>query len=654
MYAKRTKMKSFKQKDLFELKRTGTFGSFSAAGSFPVNYVLASFDIEDLKHLTFARELVNDKLDFEMMMQRDIDEDRAIRELAEYLYPSNKDIEELKSNIVFFPPILVAILDVRDEKVSPFYPKQITTEVDDFITSDWGDLFQIKGFKSESQKHSTKLGSFLVQKSPVEIGLNIESNGSRLVVIDGQHRLYAIKEMIKSSKKSALNELHLPVCIVFPPQSTTEFCGQKVPSSTEVFRHLFVDVNATMEQVGGHFTILLKDNNVSSVAIRKLCDLIINEPDEGRVKLSAIEWNTKSKKDSTILTKKYSVTSIGIIDKALNETIGSSQRVLKHILDGNEDIDWEGFDLSNRNEYEEIIKSTLVPRLYEFISGIDILREGFEIHSRLMSDLHEKAHSREKQAPKYKMVYKAIVNAIAVPEDDEGVVDDIYSKFIFESQQERKKSNARLINYALFQRALFLVWYNLLTKLRNYYSAKDITKLTVCIINKSINKDLDLFSLANNFCQYNIWQDGRIKGTDGTRKNIHDLIISLMTGIDIKEMLLSNELHHEEIERIVDVLSEFAEQSLNQYLSKYRDNKGKAFKVEYPRYLSLSEEEIDELNQSKREQDLSLEGAKLGKIDKSSVNYTFDDLVMGYVSEEVEHVIEELRGVVGFDFNVMS
>ncbi|WP_133180944.1 DNA sulfur modification protein DndB [Shewanella decolorationis] len=647
-------MKSFEQKDLFELKRTGTFGSFSAAGSFPVNYVLASFDVEDLKYLTFARELVNDKLDFEMMMQRDIDEDRAIRDLAEYLYPSNKNVDELKSNIVFFPPILVAILDVRNEKVSPFYPKQNVIENGGFIKANWGDLFQIKGFQSNTQKHATKLGEYLIQKSPVEIGLNIESNGSRLVVIDGQHRLYAIKEMLKSNKKELLNELHLPVCIVFPPHSTDEYSEQKVPSSTEVFRHLFVDVNATMEQVGGHFTILLKDNNVSSVVIRKLCDMIINEPEEGRVKLSAIEWNTKSKKDSTILTKKYSVTSIGIIDKALSETIGGSQRALKHVLDGNEDIDWEAFDLSKRTEFEEIIKETLVNRLYEFISGIDVFNVGFDIHSSLMRNMHEKMSGRDKMAPKYKIVYKAILNASPVHEDDEGIVDDIYSKFVFESQQERKKSNARLINYALFQRALFEVWYSLLTKLRNYYSAKDITKLAVWIINKALDGELDLFSLANNFCQYNIWQDGRIKGTEGTRKNMHDLIISLISGLDIKSMLLDNELHHDQIADVEKILFEFSEQSLNQYLSKYRENRIKAFKVEYPRYLNLNEDEIDELNQAKRDQDLSLENAKLGKIEKLSVNYIFDNLVMKYVSEEVESVIEELRSIIGFDFNVMS
>lgn len=213
-------MKSFASRDIFELKRTGTFGNFSAAGSFPVNYVLSSFDIEDLKHLTFARELVTDSLDFEMMMQRDIDEERARKELAEYIYPSNKSETELESNIAFFPPIIVAILRVKDDKILPYYPDSSATEEDGLVHSKWGNLFEIKGFSDESSKQTSELGGYRVQKSPVEIGLNTNSDGARLVVIDGQHRLFAIKEMLETDKKSALENLHLPVCVVFPPNAT--------------------------------------------------------------------------------------------------------------------------------------------------------------------------------------------------------------------------------------------------------------------------------------------------------------------------------------------------------------------------------------------------------------------------------------------------
>ena len=648
-----SELKGFAPRDTFELKRTGTFGNFSAAGSFPVDYVLTSFDIEDLKHLTFARELVSNSLDFEMMMQRDIDEDRARKELAEYIYPSNKSSTELESNIVFFPPIIVAILRVKDDEILTYYPERQDNIDGDFVESRWGDLFKIKGFSDENLKQSSKLGDYRVQKSPVEIGLNTNSDGAKLVVIDGQHRLFAIKEMLNSDKKSALEDLHLPVCIVFPPNATEPNQINKVPSSTEVFRHLFVDVNATMEQVGGHFTILLKDNNISSVAIRKLCDKIIRDSDYGRETLSAIEWNTKSKKDATVLTKRYSVTSIGIIEKALSETIGNSQRVINYVLDNEVEIEWENFDLSQRASFDDVISRTLVERIYTFIMGIDVYRSCFDKHVALLNAIEEKACGTN-NSTKYKIVHKAILNATTIPSDEKGIIEDIYAQLLSDSQQFRKNNVTMVINYALFQRAFFSVWYTLLTKLRSYYNAEVVTDFSIIVINKALKDELGLLSLSNKFCQYNIWLDGGIKKGEGTKKNIHDLIIGNLSGLNVREILLENNMTHENIDSVVVELEGASEKALNDYFVKYKENRQKSFQVEYVRSSQLTEDEIEELDQAKRMFEISLAKVKAGKIDKADIDYTFEKLVSNYVSDEVEEAIQELRNLIGFDLTIVN
>ena len=470
-------MESFEDKEIFELVRTGSFGRFTAANSFPVDFVLSSLDINDVKHLTFARELNADKLDFEMMMQRDIDEDRARVELAEYLYPTKKTEEELKTNVVFFPPLLVAILDVEDGNVSSYYPNMEKSIDGKFVSFQWGNSFKIRGI-SGGGKESYTVEDTPIKKTPVEIALNTDDDGAKLVVIDGQHRLFAIQEMLDSDNKNALKDINIPVCIVFPPHSTV---GDKTkPSVTEVFRHLFVDVNSTMEQVGGHFTILLKDNNLSSITIRKWCDEILSK-DFGSKLMSAIEWNTKSKKDSTILTKKYSVTSIGIIDKCLSETIAKSSRVLEFIFDAGFDIEWDNFDLTKKRDYEKLVNKKLVPLIDCLFSDIEVFSNAFDLHLERLIELEERSKQRGgKYNSKYKVVFNSILNSSPIPDDENGLCEDIYNEFINQVNNDRRRTPSFIINYSLFQRSIFLVWYTLMMQLRYFVPNPSLlTKLTV-------------------------------------------------------------------------------------------------------------------------------------------------------------------------------
>ncbi|MCS0391719.1 hypothetical protein ND980_05565 [Vibrio diabolicus] len=643
-------MKSFGNKDLFTLSRTGSFGRFTAAGSFPVDFVLTSFDTDDLEHLTFARQLTTDKLDFEMMMQRDIDEGRARKELAEYLYPSKKNIEELKSNVVFFPPILVAILDVRNNKVSPYYPDYKEFEdKDGFLNSQWGDCFKLKAFLTDEGQECNEYGGKYIQKTPVELSLNMRKNGARLVVIDGQHRLFAIKEMLETDKAEALKNLHLPICIVYPPRSVEG--EDKVPSVTEVFRHLFVDVNSTMEQVGGHFTILLKDNNLSSISIRKLCDSIVSE-DLGQEYISAVEWNTKSKKESTNLTKKYSITSIGIIDKALSETIAKSQKVLRHIFDVEEDIEWDNFDLSKKNEFETHVEEKLIPLISKMFFEINIFKDAFTLHSNKIDEI--KRLTNGENGSKYKVVYNTIINSSPLPSNCDPLVEDIFQDFSNQVSSERKKSNCRLINYALFQRSIFYIWYVLLGKLKSYYSAEQITDLTVDIINLALDEERDIFGLSRRYLQYSIWQDGNIKRGEKTRIQFSRLIFSILSSLDIRQILADRNLEHEDIEDIEDCLKELSEKSIMDYFSDYKEQRIKSFRVEYPRYIHLNDEEIEELTNAQREQDKLIEKIKMNKIDKSQMRYPFDELVNEYITDELEITQSEMKQVIRFDFNFVS
>lgn len=642
-------MDSFEDKEIFELTRTGSYGRFTAANSFPVDFVLSSFDINDVKHLMFARELHADKVDFEMMMQRDIDEDRSRRELAEYLYPTKKTEEELKSNIAFFPPLLVAILHVEDGKVCPYYPKTQKEEDGKFLSIQWGNCFKLRAIKGKG-KESYPIEGVSVKKTPVEISLNVDDDGAKLIVIDGQHRLFAIKDMLESEHKSALKEINIPVCIVFPPKSTKD--NSNNPKVTEVFRHLFVDVNSTMEQVGGHFTILLKDNNLGSIAIRKWCDTVLKR-ENGAKLMSAIEWNTKSKKDSTILTKKYSVTSIGIIHKCLEETIVKSSKILKYIF-GEQDIEWNNFDLTRKREFEELVQDRLTPLIDILFFNIDIFKAAFDEHNKKLTELEKRSQIRGgKDNSKYKVVYNSILNASPIPDEETGLQEDIYNDFIKDVSISRRKTNLFLVNYALFQRSIFLVWKKLIINLQAMVSEPSkLTELAASIINRALSDDLDLFSFSRKYCQYTIWSDGNIKNAESTKNQFCNLILSVLTKSKLDEILKDYNIENKN-ELSVQLL-QLSEESVSDFLNRYKEHRRKAFKVSFINDSSIDDSDLEELYTAQKDQERLVLDFKQGKISKDSVSYPFDEMTEKFIEKDVTTVTEELKQTIGFNFNPIS
>ncbi|WP_135005517.1 MULTISPECIES: hypothetical protein, partial [Pseudomonas syringae group] len=92
----------------YEFKKEGAFGVFKTNGSVPIEYFMTSFKVDDLTFLSYAKD-VNTDLNFDYLIQRDIDEDRARAEISQYLAAKEG---EAQKEIVFLPPLLVAVVGV--------------------------------------------------------------------------------------------------------------------------------------------------------------------------------------------------------------------------------------------------------------------------------------------------------------------------------------------------------------------------------------------------------------------------------------------------------------------------------------------------------------------------------------------------------------
>lgn len=112
----------------YDFKRSGAFGIFKSNGSTPVEYLMTSFSIDDIPNLSFARD-VSSSLNFDYLIQRDIDQERALSDISRYI--SANDTSRQKE-IVFLPPILVSIVETdTHNNLIEYYPDSIFKSDDD-------------------------------------------------------------------------------------------------------------------------------------------------------------------------------------------------------------------------------------------------------------------------------------------------------------------------------------------------------------------------------------------------------------------------------------------------------------------------------------------------------------------------------------------
>jgi hypothetical protein len=75
------------KKPPYSFEKWGNFGVFRSGNSLPVDYLLTTITIPELEKLKLARGVRPQKVDFEMLMQRDLDVDRVNNEIMKYLVP---------------------------------------------------------------------------------------------------------------------------------------------------------------------------------------------------------------------------------------------------------------------------------------------------------------------------------------------------------------------------------------------------------------------------------------------------------------------------------------------------------------------------------------------------------------------------------------
>lgn len=288
-----------RQETALNLNLEGTTGSFRVGGrsgqqSLEVKYLLTNVGLDFssggndpmLSALMPVREMFDPRtLDFDEIMQRDIDDARVSAELVPYLLDENSH-----EMIKLFPPIVVIVLPVADDanKPSPRYPA---------VTR----LIERKGDYDYQIVRSGALGQEAFQfEQPIIDGaprdsdlvrLRLNTYKTRLVIVDGQHRAMALLALYRNLREQwadanrqpykeyyaewtqnyirqfNIEQVNLPVMLCTIPELDENYEGEY--DLKRAARSIFLTLNKTARQVSESRNRLLDDNDLIAYFMRR-------------------------------------------------------------------------------------------------------------------------------------------------------------------------------------------------------------------------------------------------------------------------------------------------------------------------------------------------------------------------------------------------
>lgn len=290
------------EESALNLTLKGSVGSFKVGtglegqNSLEVKYFLTHVGLDFstgsdealLSHLAPVREIFNfEQLDFDEIMQRDIDDSRVSSELIPYLLD-----EKSKDLIKLFPPVVVVVLPVKESENKPAdkYPKVTRVSVEPKDNKAGKSILRSGDVGQEVfEFEQPVLGGKLLKHDKVRLRLN--TNRTRLVIVDGQHRAMALLALYRnlkdqwSDEKRApfkeyysewtpkyiqqfnLKEINLPVILCVFPSLDENYTGDF--GIKQAARTIFLTLNKTARKVSNSRNILLDDNDIIAVFLRE-------------------------------------------------------------------------------------------------------------------------------------------------------------------------------------------------------------------------------------------------------------------------------------------------------------------------------------------------------------------------------------------------
>lgn len=242
------------KKLIFNQQLNGVFGEFGSGAGLQAFYLQSAITPAELDRISLISEIPgSEKWPIRNLFQREVDQNRVRYGLLHYLRDATK--------IRFFNPLTLTLLpmDTDGRSIINSMPRVVekTTKEDDatWQVLEREDLFQLRWLEGHEEWAQ----------------LRWNDTRCKLVAIDGQHRLSALKQMNVDGDAGepfeAFVQWRIPVVFV-----SFRVEGDRVepPSVLEVVRNIFVYINTNAQEVNRTRTILLNDEDLNAVCTQEL------------------------------------------------------------------------------------------------------------------------------------------------------------------------------------------------------------------------------------------------------------------------------------------------------------------------------------------------------------------------------------------------
>ncbi|WP_208524366.1 DNA sulfur modification protein DndB [Paraburkholderia tuberum] len=280
------------------------------------------------------------EMNFNQLLQRDLDDHRVAVELVPYLL--NPD----RTGPAFFPPVVACLLPFLNRAPLQNFPKAIDTEiVKDFGAwqpTEYGAAFRFDRLlagQTANEFHASKLG---------RVNWNPES--TELVIIDGQHRAMALlaidrtinhrwngsAEKYKSfyepivqrcldgmsaeERQIAFSNVELPVTVIWFPELPER------SNQHQAARKVFVDLNKNARPPSPSRLLLLSDTDLISIFTRSLLNDM--RSDGAGYPVFAVEYDNPAR-DQASSAKWSTLTNVANMFESVKRLICGPERFFK-------------------------------------------------------------------------------------------------------------------------------------------------------------------------------------------------------------------------------------------------------------------------------------------------------------------------------------
>lgn len=230
----------------------GVYGEFGTGAGLRAFYLQSTISPQELNRVSLISDIAgSERWPVRDLFQRDVDNDRITAGLLPYLQDESK--------IKFFNPLTLTVLPMGSAGDS------VLTEMQQIVESklrmderDWDCL--------------TREGYFRVRwitGNPEYAMLEWDDRHTRLVAIDGQHRLSALKRYERdqdASSRGDFRKWRIPIVVVCFRATN----GPEQARVLDVVRNIFVLVNTEAKKVNDARAILLRDDSVNAVCTQEL------------------------------------------------------------------------------------------------------------------------------------------------------------------------------------------------------------------------------------------------------------------------------------------------------------------------------------------------------------------------------------------------